>query len=240
MDRPRTATEAAAVLAELTDANVGRRLVRRSPSAPPFEPVRPFDPETGHNRPLDLSDMPGHRMRRPDPGPPWLVESLPAVLVAVPDQPENLGGSLVGARMDRDFGADLIAEEWSGFPYPVGVPLDPGVRHRDGERVRRLVLAGPEVASPSPAGSRALAVSVLTARHTASQLDKWATVLPVGAARRADREAGVYRGYAEAAEALIPASWEWADDLEIPAGTPALSYVPAQLRGVAVRGDSNP
>lgn len=159
------------------------------------------------------------------------VGTLPPVLVAWPDL------LTIGQVMDGTPPPEVVADEWPGFPYPVGVPVDSGVRERDRQRQRRLVLAGPE-APPAPDGSRALVVSVLTARATAGTLDQWAAVLPNGPARRVTREATAYRDYAAGAEPLIGASFAWADDLDNPALTPAFSHVPATLRGVAVRGDS--
>lgn len=224
MDRPTTATGAATVLAELA----AERVVF----------TRPFDPATGARLPFDWAAAGLETPPRGRPLGPGLVASLPAVLVPVPDEPLSPGGSLVGESMERTPDPDLVATEWAGFPYPVGVPLDSGTRHRDRARLRRLVLAGPE-ADPTPDGSRALTVSVLAARHTASELDRWAGVLPSRQAGQAEREAATYRTYATTAEALISDSFGWLDGLELPPAAPAFPTVPATARGSAVLGPTN-
>lgn len=226
MDRPTTATGAAAAL---------RDLANRDSKALPFVIYgRPGDdPLTALTR--SPRDEVLAALGRPVGGNrSWsgegFVDSLPPVLVPLPDL------RTIGAVFDRTPDGDTLAD-WSGFPYPVGVPLDPGPRHRDTQRPRRIVLAGPE-AAPSPDGSRALVVSVLTARVAAGDLDRWAAILPARPTQRVEAEAATYRAYADTAEALIPASFEWATDLDNPAVTPAFSHVPATLRGVVVRGDS--
>lgn len=226
MDRPSTATEAADALVTWTNPH-GRPYVAHYGRAgedfltaltrTPAEAIAPLVAEQTRAHWLACSG---------------LVGSLPAVLVTWPE----LGQ--VGALMNGHPDPKAVADQFRGLGYPVGVGLAEK-RYRDGERVRRLVLAAPEDTPPYPVGTRALVVSVLAARSVAADLDKWAGVLPARQAQRVEAEAGTYRAYADATEPLIGPSFAWADDLENPAGTPAFPYVPATLRGSAVLGRDN-
>jgi hypothetical protein len=151
--------------------------------------------------------------------------------------PEDLPGRyrIIGQTMERSPDPQMVADEWPGFPYPVGIPLDAGPRHLDRRRGRRLVVAGPD-ATPTPHGSLALTVSTLAARAAAEDLDRWAATLPASAARRVEAEAATYLGYATEAEALLGPSFAWADELDNLAVTPAFQTVPVTLRGYAYSG----
>lgn len=121
---------------------------------------------------------------------------------------------------------------------PGGPALHTGFRYRDPNRFRRVVIGNPAEVTATPEASRALVISTLTAQTTAAALDRWARGLPVGKARKVDAEAATYRAYAEEAEAAIPPSFAWADDLDNPAVTPPFQTVPVTLRGYARVGAS--
>lgn len=163
---------------------------------------------------------------------------LPAVVTTLPFRPR---GSGIGQWIAADWHDDVrTGEGWASYPYPVGHPIDTGPRYRDNQRARRVVLAGPTghpEAPPTPAGSWALTVSVLTARAVAADLDTWATSLKkTRDVVRVRAEADVYRTYADDAEALLPAAFGWLDQLPEPERSPAFPTVPATAAGFARLG----
>lgn len=220
MHRPTAATEAATLLLDL--AAIGHALPFRVHAKPGDTPLEALTRTT-----TEAWDPGRFRHRRAvawaDAG---VVETLPPVLAAYPLRMEGTGTLLTGHT-----GPGRIAG--------TGSYVHTGTRFRDRERLRVTVLAGsPHDAPPSPEGSRAVVVSALAARETAAAVDRWGSGLPIGKARRVYAEADTYRDYADAAEAAIPATFGWADELDSPAVTPAFQYVPVTLRGTARVGAS--
>lgn len=219
MHRPTAATEAATVLVDLAV---------RTPTVLPFRvyAVPGDDPLAALSRSSAeaLAPVQTKQLRARKWADEGIVGTLPPVLAPMPL-----------------FGGDGAPALLTGLKAtgPGGPTLHTGRRHRDRNRFRLVVLENPADAPATAEGSRALAISALTARQVAADLDRWASGIPVGRARLVDAEAATYRAYATEAEAGISASFAWADDLENPAVTPAFQFVPATLRGYARAGASN-
>lgn len=218
MHRPTAATEAAAVLLDLAE---------HDPRALPF----PVFSSPGDDHLTALSRTPAEALNpvatRQLRARNWVAEgiagTLPPVLAPMPLHGEGLPRLLTGVMATG----------------PGGPTLHTGYRYRDRDRFRLVVLGNPADAPSTPEASRALVISTLAARDTAAALDRWATGIPVGKARKVDAEAATYRAYADEAEALIGPSFAWADEVANPAMTPAFQTVPVTLRGNASRGVAN-